>query len=151
MTLSLQEISDRIEIAETVNRYSYGLDQRIWSEWDLAFLPDAIVDFSFWGMAPCSPQELRAIFSANDAARISGQHLLSNQVIWLDGDTARTHTEFNLSTLARSDRDGFARRNRGGGSYEDQLVRTEAGWRIKHHRGTGKWALQDEIPWSSPA
>ncbi|WP_168217852.1 hypothetical protein [Occultella kanbiaonis] len=33
MTLTLQEISDRVEITDTITRYSYGLDQRIWPEW----------------------------------------------------------------------------------------------------------------------
>jgi hypothetical protein len=149
VTLTLQEVSDRLEIAETVTRYSYGLDQRLWSEWDLAFTPDATIDYSFWGIDPCTPGELRALLSASDPVRISGQHLLSNQLIWLDGDAARVHTEYDLTGLVRADRPGFARRNRGGGWYEDQLRRTPEGWRITARRGTGKWSLQDEIPWTA--
>jgi hypothetical protein len=91
---------------------------------------------------------LRALFSANDDSRISGQHLLSNQLVWLDGDTARSYVEFNLTTLARAERPGVARRVRGGGSYEDALQRTPEGWRITRRRGHGKWSLQDEIPWT---
>jgi hypothetical protein len=149
MTLIAQEISDRLEIADAITRYSYGLDQRIWSEWDLAFTPDAVIDYSFWGIEPCSPAELRARLSGNDATRINGQHLLSNQMIWLDGDSARAHTEFSLATLARAEREGFANFNRGGGSYSDQLVRTPAGWRITHRRGLGKWSRQEEVPWTA--
>jgi SnoaL-like domain len=148
MSASLQEIADRLEITDAVTRYSYGLDQRRWEEWDRAFTEDAVIDFSFWGIEPCSPAALRSRFSANDANRISGQHLLANQLIWLDGDTARSYVEFNLTTLARSDRAGVARRARGGGSYEDLLRRTAGGWRIAHRVGKGKWSLQDEIPWA---
>jgi hypothetical protein len=146
--LTLSEISDRLEITDAVTRYSYGLDQRIWSEWDLAFIPDAIIDYSFWGFDPCTPAQLRAALSANDPTRISGQHLLSNQLIWLDGDDARSHADFNLTTLARTEREGFARRNRAGGSYEDTLRRTADGWRITHRRGTGKWSVQEDIAWT---
>ena len=148
MTLSVQDISDRLEITDAVTRYSYGLDQRLWNEWDLAFTEDAIIDFSFWGMEPASPASFRTLFSANDATRISGQHLLSNQLIWLDGDAARSHAEFNLTTLSRGEKPGFASRVRGGGYYEDELVRTEAGRRITLHRGVGKWTHLDEIPWN---
>jgi hypothetical protein len=147
VTLSIEEISDRIEISDDVTRYSYGLDQRKWSEWDLAFSPDAVIDFALWGIEPCSPAELQKRFRANDTRRISGQHLLSNQVVWLDGDAARSHVEYNLTTLTRSDTEGFADRNRGGGYYEDQLTRTSAGWRIRYRRGIGKWHVQDQIPW----
>src|SRR6478735_6767352 len=101
MTLTLQAISDRIEITDTLTRYSYGLDQRLWGEWDLAFTDDAVIDFSAFGMSTHSPAELREIFSQGDALRISGQHLLSNIVIRLDRDTAETHAEFTMVTLAR--------------------------------------------------
>lgn len=67
MTLSALEISDRLEITDAVTRYSYGLDQRLWQEWDLAFTADAVIDYSFWNIAPCSPADLRALLSANDA------------------------------------------------------------------------------------
>jgi hypothetical protein len=147
MTLTLQQISDRLDITDAVTRYSYGLDQRIWSEWDLAFTPDAVIDFSDFGIAPCGYAELRTLLSANDATRISGQHLLSNQMIWLDGDTARSHVEYSLATMARSDTPGQATRNRGGGWYDDHLLRTPAGWRISYRRGHGKWFTQELVPW----
>ena len=146
MTLTVQEISDRLEITETITRYSYGLDQRLWEEWDLAFTDDAVIDFSAFGMSTHSPAELREIFSQGDALRISGQHLLSNIVIRLDRDTAQTHAEFTMVTLARVEGTESVRRARAGGWYEDQLVRTGAGWRIRRHAGYGKWNQLEEIP-----
>jgi hypothetical protein len=146
VSLSLRDVTDRLEIADTVTRYSYGLDQRKWEEWDRVFSADAIVDFSFWGIECSTPAELRSLFSADDATRISGQHLLSNQLIWLRGDSAHSYVEFNLTTVARSNRPGIAQRSRGGGPYEDELARTSEGWRIVHRRGTGKWSSHDEIP-----
>jgi SnoaL-like domain len=149
MTATWQELADRLDITDTVTRYSYGIDQRIWSEWDQAFTSDAVIDFSFWGIEACRPAQLRERFSSGDAARISGQHLLSNQLIWIDGDTARSHVEFTMTTLARSDDPAQAIRNSGGGWYEDELVRTSAGWRIRRRRGLGKWHVQDTIAWNA--
>lgn len=146
MTLTLQEISDRLEISETITRYSYGLDQRRWEEWDLAFTDDAVIDFSAFGLAPVAPAELRKTFSQGDPVRISGQHLLSNIVIRLDGDTASTHAEFTMVTLARIEGTELVRRARAGGWYEDQLVRTEVGWRIRRHTGYGKWNQFEVVP-----
>jgi 3-phenylpropionate/cinnamic acid dioxygenase small subunit len=147
MPLSLEEISDRMEIYDTLVRYSYGLDHRRWEEWDAAFLPDAVLDFSAVGLARHSPAELREIFSRSDATRISGQHLLSNIRIRLDGDTAATHAEYSLVTLARTDRPGRARRITGGGWYEDDLVRTAVGWRIRNRRAFSTSIHTDEIDW----
>jgi hypothetical protein len=147
MTLSLQEISDRVEIDDTITRYSYGLDQRKWEEWDRAFTPEAVIDFSAFGLEPHTPAELREIFSAGDAKRISGQHLLSNRLVFLDGDRASAHAEFSLVTLARTDTPGTARRVRAGGWYEDDLVRTPSGWRIVARRGFPKSSEVVEIPW----
>lgn len=148
MPLTPQQISDRLEIAEAVTRYSYGLDQRIWSEWNLAFTADAIIDFSFFGLEPTSPDQLRELFSSGDATRIAGQHLLANQIIWVDRDSARSHAEFTMTTLTRSETPDIATCNQAGGWYEDQLRRTDVGWRIFHRRGFGKWHQQDTIPWT---
>jgi len=147
MTLTPQEISDRMEIQDAMIRYSYGLDQRIWSEWDLAFTEDAIIDFSEAGMDRHSPAELKELFAAGDANRLGGQHLQTNFLIWLDGDTARARSEFDLTTLGKTDDPAVARRNQGGGWYEDDLVRTPAGWRIKRHKAIVKWNHTEDIPW----
>jgi 3-phenylpropionate/cinnamic acid dioxygenase small subunit len=148
MTLTLQEISDRMEITDAITRYSYGLDHRQWDEWDLAFSPDAVVDFSRVGMErEYTPAELREIFSAGDPNRISGQHLITNIMIWLDGDTARARADFSLNTLGKSDTEGMARFAHGGGWYTDELVRTADGWRIARRSADMKWMRVGEIPW----
>ena len=92
------------------------------------------------------PAELRARFTAGDATRIAGQHLLHNQLIWLNGDAARSGVEFDITTLVRGDTRGYAIRSRGGGRYEDDLMRTPSGWRIIRRLGTGKWNHQDRVP-----
>jgi hypothetical protein len=150
MTLSIQEISDRLEIQETITRYSYGLDQRLWEQWDLAFTPDAVIDFSPVGLQEYSPAEARAFLSGNDALRITGQHLLSNSIITLDGDSATARSEYTLFTVGKTDDPGRARLGSGGGWYDDDLRRTDAGWRIVRRAAHSKWIKSETIDWNPP-
>ncbi len=145
MAMSLQEMSDRMEIADTTARYSYVVDQRVWDEWDRVFLDTATIDYSFWGMEPCSPAMLRDSMKVSHARRISGQHLLHHQLIELDGDVAQVHTEFTLNVITEADEQAISHRRTTGGWYEDEVVRTAAGWRIRTRHGFGKWLLYDDV------
>ena len=49
MTMSLQEISDRLEIQDLMVRYSYAIDNRDWDALDDVFTPDAHIDYSVFG------------------------------------------------------------------------------------------------------
>ena len=44
--LSLQEISDRMEIEDVLNRYAYAIDERNFDDLDNVFTPDATIDYS---------------------------------------------------------------------------------------------------------
>lgn len=151
MTLSLQEISDRLEITDTITRYSHGLDQRQWDVFHQAFTADAVIDFSTVGMDKHSPTELQEIFTGNDPTRISGQHLLTNTLIEVDGDIAKAGSEYSVITLSTTDEPNKAKRVTGGGRYTDDLVRTPEGWRIKHRSALIKWAVVEEIDWQGPS
>ena len=41
-----QEISDRLEIQDLLNRYSYAIDERNFDDLDNVFTPDATIDYS---------------------------------------------------------------------------------------------------------
>ena len=49
--LSLQEISDRLEIQDLLTRYSFAIDQRDWDALDSVFTEDARIDYSESGGA----------------------------------------------------------------------------------------------------
>ena len=49
MTMSMQEISDRLEIQDLMLRYSYAIDSRDWDALDHVFTPDAHIDYSVFG------------------------------------------------------------------------------------------------------
>ena len=49
MTMSLQEISDRLEIQDLLVAYSHAIDTRNWDALDDVFTPDAFIDYSDFG------------------------------------------------------------------------------------------------------
>ncbi len=49
MTMSLQEISDRMEIQDLLVAYTYALDSRDWEAFEQVFTPDAFIDYSVMG------------------------------------------------------------------------------------------------------
>ena len=46
MTLSLQEISDRLELQDLVVQYSTSVDRKDWDLYESLFTPDAIIDYT---------------------------------------------------------------------------------------------------------
>jgi ketosteroid isomerase-like protein len=74
VTLSLQEISDRLEIQELIARYSYALDSRDFDALDDLFTPDAILDYRATGAIRGSLQEMKAFDADDVAVRSRRQH-----------------------------------------------------------------------------
>jgi hypothetical protein len=60
MTLSLQQISDRLEIEDLVYCYSQAIDQQAFDVLDTVFTADAFVDYSAMGGAKGSYPEVKA-------------------------------------------------------------------------------------------
>ena len=49
--MSLQEMSDRLEIQDLFARYSFAIDDRNWDALDSVFTPDAAIDYTETGGA----------------------------------------------------------------------------------------------------
>ena len=130
MPLSLQEISDRIEIHDLLVRYSHAIDTRDFDALDQVFTPDAFIDYSAMGGAKGSLPEIKA-FLREAMGRFAGfQHLIANSMVELRGDRATGRTMcHNPMVLARPD--GATHTFYCGLWYLDELVRTAEGWRIQ--------------------
>ena len=135
--LSLQEISDRLEIQDLVWRYSEIIDAKDFDQLrEEIFTPDAFIDYSAFGGSKGDLES--TIEFLHGAMKIfpNHQHLNANHQIKLDGnDPAETATGrvmcFNPQELEpRGDEDDghifFC-----GLWYVDEYVRTDAGWRIR--------------------
>ncbi|MDO7842175.1 nuclear transport factor 2 family protein [Sphingomonas immobilis] len=132
--LSLQEISDRIEIAMLLDRYAGAIDRIDMALLDSVFTPDAAIDytaFAEWGGIAGSYPEIRAWLAAGLPRSPGFQHIVANKEIALDGDAATGRILcLNPIVLPVADTDGRPRVGFHGLWYLDRYVRTAAGWRI---------------------
>jgi 3-phenylpropionate/cinnamic acid dioxygenase small subunit len=128
--LSLQEISDRLEIQDLFVRYSHAVDTKDWDLYRTVFTEDAYIDYSEMGGSKGDLEETVAFLASAMPMFASTQHLVANTVLTLDGDTASTRTIcFNPMVM---EMDGAERVFFCGLWYRDELVRTPDGWKIKH-------------------
>lgn len=127
--LSLQEISDRMEISDLLSRYSHAIDFQDWDALDEVFTPDAIIDYSETGGAKGSYAEIKAWLPGALGRFPRYQHMVATTKLDLDGDTARSRSIlFNPMVYqgeGKPEQVFFI-----GLWYRDRLVRTDKGWRI---------------------
>lgn len=149
MSLTTQDLLDRAEITDAINAYSQALDQREWSLLDAAFTPDADITLLDRDVhyTPAQLQEL--LSGANDSTRLSGQHLGGNTWFEINGDTAHTVTEVHWVTLQTTDDPVKFKHIRAGGIYVDDLVRTDAGWRIARRELALKNRVVELLPYDA--
>ena len=88
MTMSMQEISDRLEIQDLMVRYSYAIDSRNWDGLDDVFTPDAHIDYSVFGGSVGNLAETKAFLTEAMPMFTTLQHMVSGTTIAFDGDTA---------------------------------------------------------------
>ena len=129
MTMSLQEISDRMEIQDLLVAYTYALDSRDWEAFEQVFTPDAFIDYSVMGGSKGDVKTTLEFLRSTMPMFPSYQHMVATSQVTVDGDTARAKTICHNPMVMGEGDDAdlmFC-----GLWYVDQLVRTPAGWRIK--------------------
>jgi 3-phenylpropionate/cinnamic acid dioxygenase small subunit len=127
--MSLQEISDRLEIQDLFARYSFAIDERDWDALDRVFTPDARIDYSETGGAKGSLAEIKRWLPTALERFPMFQHMVATTKLELDGDGATSRTIlFNPMVYQRPD--GERQTFFIGLWYRDRLVRTPDGWRI---------------------
>ena len=130
-------LADKQAIAELQIRYSYAIDSGAYDELDTVFLPDAVADYGRAGQA-------KGIGAIKDTCRAAlepltaAQHINSNHRAHIDGDAA-TATCYLHVHQHRAGTPGGDHLEMGG-RYDDDLVRTAHGWRIKRRRLTILWS-----------
>ena len=148
MSLSIQEISDRIEIDDLLKRYTSAIDGKDYALLDTCFLPDAHVDYvSSGGIAGAYP-EVRAWLEKALAIFSASVHSITNSEVELDGDRAKSRTVVHNPMVFPGEKASqiftvFA-------YYHDELVRTEEGWRIAR-RIEEQILLDGNLPGGAPA
>lgn len=127
--LSLEEISDRLEIQDLLMAYSTAIDTRRFDDLDQVFTPDAYIDYRAMGGVDGNYPEVKAWLAQVLPNFPAYAHMLGNVDVRVTGDTATARTLcFNPMVLpgdAEQPQVLFC-----GLWYADEFVRTADGWRM---------------------
>ncbi len=126
MTLSLQEVSDRLEIQDLLVDYSHAIDTRDWDALDDVFTPDAFIDYSAFGGSTGDLATTKEFLASALAGFPGFQHMVATSKVTVDGDTALGRTICH-NPMVMADGNVFWC----GLWYVDDFVRTPDGWRIR--------------------
>jgi ketosteroid isomerase-like protein len=128
MTLSHQELSDRLEIDQLLVRYCYAIDRRDWDAYRAVYTEDAVIDDVSAGPGN-SVDDMVAFLSRALQRVVLIQHAISTARIEIDGDTASAETICHCPVVLDLG-DGQSHMFFQGLWYLDELVRTPDGWKI---------------------
>jgi uncharacterized protein (TIGR02246 family) len=127
----MTEREDRQDISELLVRYATGIDRRDWSLFRTVFTDDCELDYGVIG----SWKGVYAVAEFMEQVHaLAGHtmHRLSNQAITVDGDKAEARTYIDGLIMAGDNKSGVNAL----GFYDDEIVRTDGGWRIARRRYT---------------
>ena len=134
--LSLEEISDRLEIQQLLVDYSTAIDQRRFDDLDRVFAPEAYIDYRAMGGIDGAYPDVKKWLAEILPNFPAYSHLLGNFDVRITGDTASSRTLcFNPMVLGAA---GPATSSQGDNKqvlfcglwYDDEFVRTAEGWRM---------------------
>ena len=137
---SPQDVADRLAIHDVMRTYAWAIDLQDWDLLDTVFAPDAFLDYSSnpGGTKGPYPQTKAWLMSVLPYFPVT-QHLMSNTLIeLLDNGRATAKTMVHNPQGART-RKGPVHLFHIGARYDDELVRTDAGWRITRRVETTLW------------
>ncbi len=129
MTLSLQEISDRMEIQDLCYHYADIIDRHAFDELVDVFTEDAHIDYSEVGGSEGGLAETIDFLKKAMTMFPNYHHLNANLQIKVDGETA-TGRIMCFNPMEVPNEDGSVAMMMVGIWYVDKYLRTAQGWRI---------------------
>ena len=128
--------SDLQSIIQIINLYGIAVDSQRWELFDRIFSKEVEADFSEtarWTNLASFKSDFALFHRIFD----STQHSMSNHLVNVNGDVAHAFT-YGMWRLIRRGVEGGDLWE-GTGWYDDELTRTEAGWRIKRRLCKTLW------------
>ncbi len=122
---------DRQDIAEVLIRYATGIDRRDWPLFRTIFTADCELDYGEIGVWT-GVDAVTDFMEQSHAMAGHTMHRMTNQVIDLDGDRAAARTYVDALIMMSDNVSGV----NAIGFYDDDLIRTETGWRVARRRFT---------------
>ena len=121
----MTERDDRQDVSDVLLRYATGIDRRDWPLFRSAFTDDCDADYGEIGTWR-GGDAITDFMERSHAMAGHTMHRLTNQVIAVDGDVATARTYVDGLIMFGDNGSGV----NAIGFYDDELVRTDAGWRI---------------------
>ena len=121
---------DRLAIQDVIVNYAAGIDERDFASYRACFVDDVTIE----GFSPEPIHGVDAWLAFVERALApyrATQHMLGVPRIILDGDRASMRTDLQASHFPE---DREAKTFTLWATYETELERTPAGWRMRHHR-----------------
>ena len=139
MVLSLEQISDRIEIQNLLTRYCFAVDDREWDAYRSLFTHDAVIDDRVTGGIRSDVEEHIQYLKRALSKVVLSQHAISTIRIDVTdgGASVRAHCSCPMVVdLGESKTEVFFQ----GLCYRHTVVRTHDGWKISRLVEEGYWA-----------
>jgi 3-phenylpropionate/cinnamic acid dioxygenase small subunit len=133
--MTVEELTDRYEIDELLNRYVTALDDNDFEQLNSVFTPDAHISYADVGIDGDYATVSKWLAAQRPNRRV-WLHLVGNRRIALEGDEAHVVSTYFFVGVSHEGRTSFT-----GGEYYDQVVRTTDGWRIAERIEKQLWAL----------
>lgn len=127
----MTQLEDRQAISDLLVRYATGIDRRDWPLFRTVFTNDCHLDYGEIGVWDGVDAVADFMEKTHEPAG-DLMHRLSNQAIAVDGDKATARTYVDAVIMFGDNRAGVNAL----GFYDDEIVRTAAGWRIARRRFT---------------
>ncbi len=116
------DVEDRLELHELPGRYGDAIDDRDWDRLSQIFTDDAVFDLTDLGAPRLEGLERIKAFMDTEAEH-PRTHTMTN--IYVDESEEGVKLYFRIVALLPGGRAGT-------GSYYDDVVKTDDGWRVKH-------------------
>jgi ketosteroid isomerase-like protein len=129
MSALAEELADRLAVGEVIVRYATSVDARDMARYATCFTPDVVVTgfgkSAHEGLGPYLEYVTGALGRFGRT-----QHLIGNQEISIDGNTAHMRSYVQATHELAGDAETLVIL---WAVYDDDLVRTPDGWKIKRH------------------
>jgi len=135
----MTEHEDRQDISDLLVRYATGIDRKDWTLFRTVFTDDCELDYGEIGA--WNSVDAVTEFMELSHAGVQTLHRMSNQAIEVNGDKAQARTYVDMIMVT----EGAAGVN-AIGYYDDEVVRTDDGWRISRRKFTPvRMAALDDV------
>jgi 3-phenylpropionate/cinnamic acid dioxygenase small subunit len=129
-SLTLEQIAERLEIDDLLTRYATAVDDKDWDLYRSCFTEDAFIDYTSAGGIKGNLKEVRDWLAKTMPMFRMTQHVVCNREIQIDGDKATARSAF-YNPMGFPDGEEGMKLFFDGGYYNDKLVKTADGWRIR--------------------